>query len=784
MATTGRQRRALESVSTHVPRLDADEKVTGAVEYVDDLPFDDVYHVRVHRSTEPHARVVDVDTRAAEAVDGVERVVTRADLRELAETTGFDPYFGPAIRDQPVLAMEKVHYVGDPVAAVVARDRQTATEAADLVEVTYEPLGYVSTIDEALADDAPVVHETFEPAETFSDLEQVVGGRDTNVAYTFRLRHGDAEAALAGAERVFEHTYHTPPVQHMAFEPFVAVARAGTDGRLRVWTPNQSPHFLRNELAGMFGLPESKVEVRVPQVGGAYGAKLYGKVEPLAAVCAVLTGKTIKLRQDVEESFDTIVRHATRVTIRTGVDADGAPVAQHVDVAYDTGAYAEIGPRMAKKSGYTASGPYEIPHVSIDSHCVYTNKPPAGAFRGFGVPQLVSAYEAQMDDIAAALGRDPVAYRREHAVGEGSTHPTGAAYESVGLRECLDAVVDSMGWDEPLDQPAAPHLRRGRGVAISYKACLTPTSSGAIVVMSGDGSLTVHSSSVEMGQGVRTTLAQVVAEELGVDVDRVTVADPDTAISPFDTNTASSRSTFHMGNAVIEAVGDLRRQLVDLAADAWGVAPADVVVEDGAVVAPGSGERWTLGEAVRAAFGSAGGTFVGRGYYTTEGGHHDPETGKSERPTVFWFFGATGAVVDVDVETGAVTVREVHTAADVGQAIDPVRVDAQLTGAMAHALGQTLHEEMTFEAGQQTNRQLLDYKLPSLQDMPAVVENHVVEVAHPDGPYGAIGVGETGAFGVTPAVGNAIADATGVRLDRIPFTPERVLRALDGRADR
>ncbi len=781
MAIQPEQReQALQSVSEHVTRLDADEKVTGRVSYTDDLGFEDVHHVQVHRSTVPHAYVTDIDTSAAEALDGVERVVTRRDIQDLVASEGFTPHFGPAIKDQPVLALEKVHYIGDPVAAVVARDRNTAQEGARLIDVTYDEIDYTTSIDDALDEDAPIVHESFEPAETFTDLEQVSGGRNTNEAFEFNLRYGDVDEALANADHVFENTYRSPPVQHMAFEPFVTVARTEPDGALKLWTPNQSPHFVRNELASMFDLPESKVRVEVPQVGGAYGAKLYCKTEPLAALCAHLTGHTIKFRQSIEESFDTNVRHGTKVTLRTGVDADGTLRGQACDVYYDTGAYAEIGPRMAKKSGYTASGPYEIPNVKIDSHCVYTNKPPAGAFRGFGVPQLVSAYEAQLTEIATTLGIDPVEYRRRHAISEGSMHPTGSTFESVGLRECLDEVVDSMAWEEPLSDPTPDHVERGRGVAISYKACLTPTSSGAVVVMSADGSVTVHSSSVEIGQGVRTTLAQVVAEELGIDVDRISVANPNTATSPFDTNTASSRSTFHMGNAVIQAVEDLRGQLREIASREWGCAPRDVVVADGAVDHPSAGSRQPLGAMIKAEFGAAGGTLVGRGYYTTEGGHHDPETGQSDRPTVFWFFGAAGAVVDVDTETGSVDVRELHTAADVGQAIDPERVRGQMTGAVAHALGQTLHEEMNFEFGQQTNRQLLDYKIPSLLDMPDRIENRIVEEAHPNGPYGAKGVGETGAFGVRPAVSNAIADAVDARLAQSPFTPERVLREIEG----
>jgi CO/xanthine dehydrogenase Mo-binding subunit len=770
----------LDTVSKHVSRLDAEEKVTGTVEYTDDLDFEDVWHIGIHRATVPHGHIVDIDTSDAEAMDGVERVVTREDIFELQEKEGFSPYFGPAIKDQPVLSLEKVHYIGDPVAAVVARDPKTAEEAVDLVDVEYDEVDFCSSVDEALGSDAPILHEEFESAHTFPDLEQVEDGRNTNEAFEFNLRHGDADAAIEEADRVFENTYHTPPIQHMSFEPFVTVGRADPGGKLKLWTPNQSPHFVRNELAKMFDVPESKIRVEVPQVGGSYGAKLYTKTEPLVALCAYLTGHTVKLRQDIEESFDTNIRHETKVTLKTGVDEDGNILGRKCDVYYDTGAYAEIGPRITKKSGYTAAGPYEIPNVSIDSHCVYTNKPPAGAFRGFGVPQLVSAYESQMDDIANELGIDPAEYRRQHGYTEGSIHPTGSSVKSVGLLECLEEVADSMEWDEPLEQPEDPSVERGKGIAIGYKACITPSSSGAIAVMSGDGSVTVHSSSVEIGQGVRTTLAQVVAEELGIDIDRVTVEDPDTSTSPFDTITAGSRTTFHMGNALINAIEDIRGQLRDIASREWGISPSEVVIEDGDVINPTDEKKLSLSETVKAEFGDAGGTLVGRGYYTTEGGHHDPETGQSDKPTVFWFFGATGAVVDVDTETGKVDVKELHNAADVGQAIDPERVKGQIQGGATHALGQTLHEEMVFEFGQQTNRQLLDYKVPSFKDMPDEVENIIVEVEHAEGPFGAKGVGETGSFAVTPAISNAIVDAADTRLERIPYTPERVLRGIEG----
>ncbi|WP_416841484.1 xanthine dehydrogenase family protein molybdopterin-binding subunit [Haloferax sp. DFSO52] len=768
------------SIGHQVGKLDSEEIVRGTIEYGDDLEFADVKHVKICRSTIPHGDIVDIDTSAADALPGVQKVVTREDVYRLQEDEGYNPMFGPAIRDQPVLALDKVHFIGDAVAAVIADEPDIAEEAIDLVDITYDEYDFAESIDDALDDDAAIVHDSFTAAETFPDLGQVQSGRDTNQAFEFNVRRGDVDSVFEEADHIFENTYRTPHVQHMPLEPFVGVARAENDGSIHLWTPNQSPHFVRNEVANMFGLPQSKVRVEVPKVGGSYGAKLYCKTEPLLALCAYVSGHTVKLKQSIEESFVTNIRHETKVSLKTAVDDDGKLLARKCDVYYDTGAYAEIGPRITKKSGYTAAGPYELDNVHIDSHCVYTNKPPAGAFRGFGVPQLVTAYESQMDVIAHELGLDPIAIRRANGYTEGSIHATGAPVRSVGLIECIDAVRQSMDWDAEVEQPSDPDVVRAKGFACGYKACITPSASGAIVVMHGDGSVTVHSSSVEIGQGVDTTLAQITAEGLGIDIDSVSVAKPHTDTSPFDTITAGSRSTFHMGNALIEAVDDLKDQLTDIAADTWNTAVSDIVVEDGEIRTADGAQSMSFERAVKTLYGEAGGTLVARGHYVTSGGHHDPETGASDDPAIFWFFGASGVVVDIDTATGKLDVKELHNAADVGQAIDPKRVKAQILGGAAHALGQTLTEEMIFEFGQQVNQTLLDYKIPSIKDMPDIVENHIVEVAHEEGPFGAKGVGETGSFAVSPAIINAVANATGAHIDQIPLTPERVLAAIEG----
>ncbi len=757
-------------IGTSPPRTDGLAKVTGSALYARHLRVPGMLHAALVRSDRPHARVLAIKCDAGRRAPGVTGIVTAADVRRVVR----HERHGPAFRDQPVLATGVVRHVGEPIAAIVADTPAAARAAVPMVEVVYEDLPGVFDPVEAMRPGAPLVHERVEPAGSFADLRGLEPAAGTNVCLHFRLSRGDVLAGLSKADVVVEETFTTPVTQHLPMEPHAVVALPEADGRLVIWSSTQSPSFVRSELAYLLGLPEHAVDVRVPYLGGGYGAKLYVKLEAVAAVLALLFRRPVAVHNSLEDLFYTNNRHATRIVICSGATRDGHLLARQVQVYWDTGAYADIGPRICQKSGYTASGPYRIPHVSIDSYCVYTHHPPAGAFRGFGIPQLVWAYESHTDTLARRLALDPVEFRCRNVLRSGDLQATGTAVRHAGFREVLDAVAHRL--QSPRGRSG--HLARGVGVAVGMKAVLTPSTSLAVVHMYGDGSVGVAASTVEMGQGAETVLSQIAAAELGVPLRRVHVLHPDTDVTPFDTLTAGSRSTFHMGNAVRRAAQDVRLQLLERAARLLEAPPDVLAIEDGGVVTrEGPRRQLTFGEILEKTFGQ-GGTLVGRGEDRSHAKHLDPATGQSDQVTAFWFSGAAAAEVEVDTETGEVRVPRLVCAADVGKALHPQLVEGQIRGAAVMQLSQTLYEAVATQDGQLLNPNLIDYKVLTTAEMPERLEAVIVEVPHPEGPYGAKGVGETGSFAIAPAVANAIADATGTRVRDLPLTPQRVLKAL------
>ena len=507
------------------------------------------------------------------------------------------------------------------------------------------------------------------------------------------------------------------------------------------------------------------------------------KLEPLAALLARSADRPVKIRLSRKEEFLTITKHGVTAKLRTGVTNDGRILARDCQVMWDTGAYADIGPRVTHKSGYTSAGPYDIPNVRIDSYSVYTNKPPAGAFRGFGIMQVCWAYESQMDIIAQEMGWDPVEMRLKSVLREGDRQATGTIVRSLGLAESIETVADAIGM-RPSPQPSPQRgegvVRRGKGIACSMKAVITPSVSAASVLVHADGSVSVLSSAVDMGQGSDTQLSQIAAEELGVKLDQVSVVHPDTDVTPYDLITAGSRTTFHMGNAVRLAAIDAREQLWTTAAEALDAAPAEIVARDGQVWASSAPDRsLTHAQLMFARFHARAGTLIGNGTFETEHGPTDMETGQSDLVTAHWMCGATAAEVEVDTETGRVRIVDLATAVDVGKAINPFACRQQIAGASIQGTGPAMFEEIIDEAGQLTNASFVDYKIPSLPDLPDRVQPLIVEVAHPDGPYGAKGIGEAGIFAIAPAIANAIANAVGARIPDLPLTPEKVLRAIE-----
>jgi CO/xanthine dehydrogenase Mo-binding subunit len=761
-------------VGQSVYRKDASQKVTGAVLHVGNIEMPGMLHVAVLRSPYAHARITRIEKSRAEKVPGVAVVLTGA---EIAKMPGVDPHFGPAFRDQPILCVEKVCYVGDPVVAVAAVDRRTAEDALQLVEVDYEPLAAVTDVLEAVKPESPLVHETHRPAKAFADLAHVKAGQKSNICYHFKLRLGDVDKAFAEADRVFEDTFSSPPAQHMPMEPHVTLAYLDESQRINIWTASQTPSYVRTEIANTFGVPMNRVRVRIPYLGGGYGAKLYAKLEPLVTALTLITKKPVRYALTREEEFLTITKHKVIAKIKTSIK-NGEITGRKCEVYWDTGAYAEIGPRIVHKSGYTSAGPYRIPNVWIDSYCIYTNHVPAGAFRGFGVPQVIWAYDSQTDMVARAIGADPVEFRMRYALGEGEAFATGTPVRSFGVKQALQEAAKAVEFAKPSAKSSGTK-RRGKGVACGVKAVLTPSISGAIVMMNADGTVNVLSSTVEMGQGSETMMGQIVAEELGVSFDRVHVVQPDTDITPYDTITAGSRSTYHMGNAVRMAAGKVKAVLCEAVGKKLEVNPEDLVMQNNRIHVRGSEERgMSIGDAFLVKFGSAGTTITGEAICQPEAAPMDPETGQSEKCTEFWFPSATSAEVEVDTETGKVKLLQFYSVGDTGTAINPRHCEQQLLGSAITHLGLTLFEEMIFDQGQLVNGSLLDYQVASFKDLPDHFRPIIVQVPHETGPFGAKGVGETGTLTVSAAIANAIEDATGVRIRDLPITPERLLRAL------
>ena len=414
-------------VGRSLPRLEAREKVTGRADYVHNMRLPGMLIAKVARSTVAHGRIVRIDTRAALEVEGVFAVYTGDDIRKIIP----EPYYGPAFHDQPILALGKVRHVGEPVAVALAKDAHIAEQAAQLVEVVYEEIPAVFDEVEAM-DSKAIVHDILKPAGTFPDLKHLHGKNDTNIALDFHLKRGDVERAFAGAARVFEHEFHTQQVMHTPLEPMVSLAELTRDG-LTVHTASQSPSFVRIEIARLLGWPENKVQVKVPYLGGGFGAKLYIKLEALVAALALLTRRPVKWSLTMEEQFYTITKHATTCRIKSAVDAAGKLTGRSCTVHWNGGAYADIGPRVTQKSGFTAPGPYDIENVAIESYALYTNRPPAGALRGFGIPQLVWAYESHTDLIARELNIDPMEFRRNNILREGRPQAAGTAMKDAAI---------------------------------------------------------------------------------------------------------------------------------------------------------------------------------------------------------------------------------------------------------------------------------------------------------------------------------------------------------------
>src|SRR5918995_3832743 len=759
-------------------RLDYETKVTGRALYVADMQVPGMCHGKILRSPLPHARIRNIDISKALQVRGVITVLTRDDI---LQDQGIEPYYGPVFRDQTIVAVERVRHVGDPVAAVAALNADAAEEALRLIDVEYEELPAVLDVHEALKSGSVLVHDSIKlPSSGFADLAEIKPVEGTNICTHFKLNRGDIAKGFTEADQVFEDTFTLPATQHSFLETHACIASIEPGGRITVWATTQNPFVVRTQLANIFKMPVSKVRVIVPYLGGGYGGKVSPKVEPITVALAQKASRPVRVVLSREEVFYTITKHAAVIRMKTGVKNDGTLIARDCQIHLDTGAYAEIGPRVAKKSGYTAAGPYRIPNLKIDSYSVYTNKPPAGAFRGFGVSQSAWAVESQMDIIAAALKMDPLELRLKNGYVDGDRFVTEETLRSVGLKDCLDGVAKSIGWgaEQPFNGSTVQgsdgtKLRRGKGLACMIKATITPSISCAALKLNEDSSLSLYSGTVEMGQGSETVLAQIAGQELGIPLRNIQVLAVDTDVVPYDLTTSSSRSTFHMGKAVQLAAQDIMRQLKDIVVKNYGVPADQVSFADGKVRLPESSLDYA--EIMFKRFGMQGGTLMGEGQVKTSVKDEYGEKSTS----AFWFLAAGAAEVEVDVDTGKFTLLKYATAVDVGKALNPLGCRQQLNGAAITGIGQAVFEEIAYDNGQLINPNLIDYVLPSLADMPASIDPIAIEIPDRNGPFGAKGIGESALIPVAPAIANAIFDAVGVRIKDLPIKAEKVYLALE-----
>jgi CO/xanthine dehydrogenase Mo-binding subunit len=746
------------TIGSNPHRQDAIEKVTGQAKYTGDLALPGLLEGKVLRSIFPHALIESIDARKAQALDGVAAVLTRDDLNDI------DPYYGHCLRDRPVIALDRVRYIGDPVAVVAAEDRETAEAALSLIDVRYKELPCLATVEDALREGAPVLHEKLAGVGEFHEMGGVGQQFKANVCHHEHFAKGDAARGFDEADEIIEETYEFPMIYHYTMEPHTTIAQYSQKG-ITLWTSSAHPFLVRAEIAHMFGLAHSRVEVVVPYVGGAFGGKSYFKIEPMVVAIARKTrGRPVRVAQSVAESMLTIRRHSAKSRIRTGVKRDGTIVAREAEVILDTGAYADNGPRVAKRAASRIHGPYHIENCKIDVLAVYTNTVPAGSMRSIGGPQTIWSLESHMDHLAERLHIDPLEFRLKNFLKSGELLRTGAKAMDADLASGMKMAALGIGWGKTKKPPG-----RGLGIAAGITDSEAMPVSVALVRLLADGSVMVMAGSTEVGQGTRTILSQIAAEELDIGIERVTMQGTNTNFTPFDRSTGASRSTTVMGNAVRAAARELRQQIVSAAAELLHVDLESIELKDGGAVC--GDKRLGYGKVVELYFGMPGGELIGRGYIR-------PGGGMDTQLPVFWETGMGGVDLSVDSETGSIKLHKYVTVADVGKAIHPVQCEGQDEGAAIQGLGHTLFEQLVYESGQLLNPNLIDYRVPFITDLPTVFESKLVENGDGPGPYGAKGMGESGIVSIAPAIGNAIARATGVRIRELPLTPERVWRAL------
>ena len=759
------------AVGASIAQLEGADKLSGRAQYIADLHRPGLLHGAILQSPHAHARIRGYDLRDALKLPGVHAIVTGDDLDARHRMGAF-------IKDEPALAKGKVRYVGEIVAVVAADTEAIARRAARLIQVDYEELPAAIDPAAALEPGAAVVHE-----DSANYIKVFEAGTQGNLCSRTALREGEVENAWAACDVIVEGSFRTQAQAHLAIEPCGALAEVDAGGRVTLWSANQSVFRVQANVCESLGLPMTKLRCLTPHIGAGFGNKMEAHVQPALVKLALKAGRSVKLILSREEDFETVrARHPFVIRMKTGAKRDGTLVARETELLLDGGAYGDDSPGVLGYALLMSCGPYNIAHVHAHGRVAYTNKLRFGAFRGFGVPQVTFASEQQLDEVAAQVGLSPLELRRKNMKRDGDRWFCGQGIHSNGLAQCMGIVErESKAVSAP---PAVdPTLRRGRGVAVAAHIGGL-LASGAIVRVLEDGSVLLNTGAVDIGQGSNTVLTQICAEALKVPVERVAIASPDTDGSPYNWGTTASRVTFMAGRSIVAAAAEVEKKLKQHAGEMLECSVDDLELRPGGAVAVKGVDKLSLSFADISgrAHWAAGGPIIGAHSWVFDQSTVDPKRavalGLPFRQIGIFSFNALVVDVEVDSLTGKVRVVNAWSACDVGRAINPKMVSAQIEGAFVQGMGFALTEEMVWDGARLANPSLMDYKIPTFAELPESLRAYIVESMEPTGPFGAKSVGEVGINAVAAAIANAIADALGTRLRELPMSGERVLNAL------
>jgi len=744
-------------VGRSVKRSDTLEKVTGTACYAGDVALPGMLHGKTKRSTVAHAIIKRIDVSKALALKGVKAVLTHENVPRVLHYGSPHPRSASVTRDQYILD-NRVRYWGEGVAAVAAISEEIAEEALDLIEVEYEPLPAVFTIEDAMRDGAPVIHNNGLPQNQV--LPPVI------------VERGDVEKGFADADFVIEGEYELGRPTPAYMEPNICVAQWDGNGKLTFWSSTQTAFMVRGALAEVLGIPLNKVRVLVDHMGGGFGAKqdLF-QHEFLCALLARETNRPVRMEFTRKETFlGGRTRHPGRIWLKQGFRKDGTITAREAEVLFNSGAYGSHGPGVTNVGTAALTSLYRCENVRLEGRCIYTNAPIAGAFRGYGVVQTYYALDLQMDEAAEKLGFDPAEFKLKNAVREGDIAPSNHPIVGHGLEDCIRRGMEETGWPAVRRHGRDTGVkRRGWGIGCEMHGSSAypgiKEQGNAIVKMNEDGTVTLLTGTAGLGTGAHTALSQIVAEELGVPFETISVVQGDTDVVPWDIGAFASHTTYMGGRAAQIAAADVRRQVLAHAAPQLGATPEELTIRDGVIVVEGSNRSMTLAEAVAPQRGMPAIQLVGVGTYT---------------PTKSYSFAAHFVEVEVDTETGEIRVLQVIPVHEIGKVIHPIAAQGQIEGGIQQGIGHTLSEDYVIDhqTGRSLNAGFVDYKMPLSMDMPPIRTIILETAPDPGGPYGAKGVGEDPIIAIGPAIANAVYDAIGVRFRRYPITPEHVLAAL------